>query len=335
MIGGIMQAAVGLANNITNAALTADSNRQDYARWMQERQWAIEDRENERQYMSPSAQMQRYIDAGLNPDLLTGQVAQPNITTRNSPAPEYRPVQFDVPNLLAFMQMEEQVMNARKSREEADSRIALNDAHRRLYEEDAQNKNIQSAIDTLWKTAAEEGDYFTHIVSNLLLRNTSQRLKNWAQWNENDYLEQMYPLLVSGQDLKNKNIGKDTQLKGSMINLNTSTAQLKDQIKVYYDWLSKRAEEDLFVAKVNRPDIIQARQIQVDVLVSTLGKIKSEIEKNKSRESLNEMLEVMKAVEVALDAYREFSGQSKMPTRYKETYGPDGDLQEIIRSYEE
>lgn len=56
-----------------NRELAEQQNNLNVEQWQRERQAALEDWNRENAYNSPAAQMQRYRDAGLNPNLIYGQ----------------------------------------------------------------------------------------------------------------------------------------------------------------------------------------------------------------------------------------------------------------------
>lgn len=122
---GIM-VGTNIANNVVQKRMAETNFERN--KEMAEYQWNKElemwNRQNE--YNSPKAQMQRYIDAGLNPNLVAGQGSSGNATTiPRYQAPEYKrnyiPLelpQLDVIGQYQNMQMRnEQIENLKQDRE--------------------------------------------------------------------------------------------------------------------------------------------------------------------------------------------------------------------------
>lgn len=78
LVGDVVQGASNLGGSIFNAIFQKKENQRnrDFAQQQaqQSRQWQIEQWNMENAYNSPAAQIQRYIDAGLNPNLIYGQL---------------------------------------------------------------------------------------------------------------------------------------------------------------------------------------------------------------------------------------------------------------------
>lgn len=83
-IGGIFQAGMGYYENQQNiqAQQNANLTNIEFQRQvnMNNRQWALQDWERNNAYNSPAQQMQRFKEAGLNPNLIYGQGNNGNAT---------------------------------------------------------------------------------------------------------------------------------------------------------------------------------------------------------------------------------------------------------------
>ena len=80
VINTSMQVSSNMGTNYTNNRLTREQNkidrdREDYWNY-QQRKWANEDWERTAQYNSPAQQMQRFKEAGLNPNLIYGKASE-------------------------------------------------------------------------------------------------------------------------------------------------------------------------------------------------------------------------------------------------------------------
>lgn len=95
-LGALNQSLDTLATNLTNYAINSENNKtnvklaaqqNEFARQMADTAWQrnLEQWHRANKYNSPSAQMQRYQDAGLNPNLIYGQQ-----NTAASTAPSYQ-----------------------------------------------------------------------------------------------------------------------------------------------------------------------------------------------------------------------------------------------------
>lgn len=89
VLAGLVTGGSNVLDVGINAALQAGQNKQSrrYATYMYDRQRtdALADWQRQIDYMAPSAQMQRYKDAGLNPMLIYGNMANAPSVRASSP----------------------------------------------------------------------------------------------------------------------------------------------------------------------------------------------------------------------------------------------------------
>ena len=87
-IGGVTDTITSAVQSKKNRELTKSTNLQNRAWALQdaatERAWSLADRQHEEEYNSPAAQMQRYKDAGLNPNLIYGSATNEATSTNET-----------------------------------------------------------------------------------------------------------------------------------------------------------------------------------------------------------------------------------------------------------
>lgn len=144
----------------------------------QQRAWAVEDWNKQNAYNAPAAQMQRFKDAGLNPNLIYGQGNPGNATPiRSTDTARTQPVQSNgvVESMLrGFLSMYD-LQKTKADTDKIQKQAQLIDAERRLKEQMTQNAGFQLS----------------------------------AQ-------QQTLPLSLEGMSLKNKNLAADLPIKGTI-----------------------------------------------------------------------------------------------------------------------
>jgi len=167
VIGPVVETGLNMINQ-------GAANRQNTKMWIQNRKWAEADWDKQNAYNSPKAQMQRYKDAGLNPNLIYGQsnTAGP---VRSNDTPRVQPVQSQGTAdsmLKGFLSM----YDLQKTQAETDRlkrQAELIEAERRLKEQQTKNMGF---------------DLFKG--------------------------QSLLPPTLEGMALKNRNMGADYNLKG-------------------------------------------------------------------------------------------------------------------------
>ncbi|WNK13143.1 MAG: DNA pilot protein [Microvirus sp.] len=94
---GAVPVVGGIAEGVYNGIQQGRANRQNQQNMMTQRQWALDDWNRQNDYNSPAKQMQRYKDAGLNPNLIYGQ-SNTTAPVRTSDTAKIQPVQSNVAN---------------------------------------------------------------------------------------------------------------------------------------------------------------------------------------------------------------------------------------------
>jgi hypothetical protein len=150
---GIAQEGAGLYTSWRNRELIREQNKlnteEENRRRVQDREWALEDLESARHYNDPKQQMNRYRQAGLNPNLIYGKGADSTTmmargvtsSSVNRPAPQntYNPGQ-GIQTYLAVKQTQAMTDNVYQQ-------IALAKAEEQLKQLSASNMAIKNAYD--------------------------------------------------------------------------------------------------------------------------------------------------------------------------------------------
>lgn len=157
MISGIISAVGNVANGLIDSASAKKNTEKTIAHNKQESELAYQrememwNRSNE--YNTPSAQMQRYMDAGLNPNLMYGQGTAGNTSVST---PQYQPSRGEynyraphVPNMADFMTIE--VMQANQDKIKQDTELARQKAvteaiRQGLYTADTAKRNFDLGV---------------------------------------------------------------------------------------------------------------------------------------------------------------------------------------------
>lgn len=307
-------AAIGVAGQI-GSSLTgligqAINNARQTKLMMLQRNWALSDR----RYNEPKYQMQRYIDAGLNPDLLTGQVNNSPPQTV-PPTPHYQ----EMPNInldvLGSFYQAKQIDLLNQQISESRSRENLNKSKTSW-------NGVREALDIMKKEGYENYDFWANYIQGIVLDNIGQDIKNVHDSEYNDYLRNMYGLWFDEAALNNANLTADLFVKESVYDVNKSVVELNNKKVHYYDHLINKLdaevnkiaheiglidvnrltlEEKLHQLRMSRDENHQIKIMQLEKLYKECYNLKTNAEKNESRTQLNETLRQMKYVETLLD----------------------------------
>lgn len=118
------------ANNYTAARMSAKDRKFAVQMALTQREWALQDWDRTTKYNSPAMQMQRYKEAGLNPNLIYGQMQEAPMV-RGTPGAEWHPRQQQwnggaIVQGFADTQLKAaQTDNLKKAIETADAEISL------------------------------------------------------------------------------------------------------------------------------------------------------------------------------------------------------------------
>lgn len=153
----LITAGASLAGNIANAISTKQTNQrqQDYNAQMYDRQRAdaLADWNMQNAYNSPSQQMQRFKEAGLNPNLIYGQMTNsPVVRSTDMKTPDFvAPKMGDLGNTLSkYFETRQQdltIKNQEKALQLADANIAKVQADTRYTEANTNVRGLQYETD--------------------------------------------------------------------------------------------------------------------------------------------------------------------------------------------
>lgn len=191
--GAIIAGAASLGGTAVSAAAQGKMNKRTerYNKWAMQtqREWALSDWRMQNEYNHPSAQMQRFRDAGLNPHLIYGQtneaaaVRSNNTPNWNPQAPDYtqagRGVASAVDTYFNTQMKEAQINNLK-----------------------AQNDNILAQKNYIDAQTQEVHKRIENYDSQIGLR----------QWNL-DSSKSLFPASLEMQDWKIRHLAKDMDIK--------------------------------------------------------------------------------------------------------------------------
>lgn len=210
----LITAGASLAGNIANAISTSKTNQrqQDYNEKMYNRQRAdaLADWNMQNAYNSPSQQMQRFKEAGLNPNLIYGQMTNsPIVRSTDAKSPDFvAPKIGDLGNILnkyyETRQQDLTIKNQEKALELADANIEKVKADTRYTEANTNVRGLQYDTERSLQPNILEAGYQK---GQLLKAQVNTEMYNALIKKEN--LEQMRkanPLLLDKLDAEIKNI---------------------------------------------------------------------------------------------------------------------------------
>lgn len=207
LIGALGSAAAAGIGTAGAAASTAINNRRQWKNWLKTHNIERSEYLADREYNSPRSQMQRYLDAGLNPNLIYGQDNTTSVMSQNSPPVTESSARaylegFD--NLANSFRMYDQFLTSSKQRELMDSNISANDAKEKYYDAMANFTRTKDDIEFLKYDAFNRGNYWDEYVrqrvfGNKILQANTQFLENTV-----DYRIQQVMSMLRWYNLRNE-----------------------------------------------------------------------------------------------------------------------------------
>lgn len=234
----LIGAGVSLAGNATNWLLNDQIATQNWQNQL--KMWNMTN-----EYNSPAAQMARFRNAGLNPNLIYSQS-----NTSQSPAPALIHPERQNPyesmgqligqsNLLGQISDESRKwLDFVQRKKESESRIEKNNAITAL---NGINKDLQF----LKYGAFHSGDYFGKMVENLAKRNFLLKLGGDIKSNEKDFLMRTLDNRVAAIGLKNDLMRAQTSQARATAALNSSRARTEPFRRLLIGTQSARNTADL------------------------------------------------------------------------------------------
>lgn len=207
----LITAGASLAGNIANAISTKQTNQrqQDYNAQMYDRQRAdaLADWNMQNAYNSPSQQMQRFKEAGLNPNLIYGQMTNsPVVRSTDMKTPDFvAPKMGDLGNTLSkYFETRQQdltIKNQEKALELADANIAKVQADTRYTESNTNVRNLEGSL----KQSTFGSDAETAYQRGQLLKGQVQQIM-YDTLNKKQQNEQINPLVIDKLKAETANI---------------------------------------------------------------------------------------------------------------------------------
>lgn len=161
---GIAQAIASTVNTGLNIGFgflsQKKQNQYNLDQWQREVNYNNEMWEKNNAYNSPAAQMARYKEAGLNPNLIYGNAANTHSSAMTAPHAEqaaYNPSAAITNGLNMYMQLRQMAQQIKES----ESRIEKNDSEVKKNDTIATWNTTKNAYDLMRKAAYEHTDYFT------------------------------------------------------------------------------------------------------------------------------------------------------------------------------
>lgn len=173
-----LQAGSDIVGSLINWGATAQQNKKNrqFAEQMAEKEWKrnLDMWNMQNAYNTPSAQMKRFKDAGLNPHLIYGKGTSGNSSTLpnyNAPKWQGTPPQIAVPNMVAMYN------DLKRTK-------IMDDATQAKIEVDKERANqvgLQNAIKAIQLSYAPQNEKYQMQAKENLVKMGLQKIKNLAQ----------------------------------------------------------------------------------------------------------------------------------------------------------
>ncbi|UPW40827.1 DNA pilot protein [Sigmofec virus UA08Rod_6581] len=256
-VGGVLGGPVGsaavsalggIAGSLIGKKSQDSTNRQqrELAEYQYEKNLEMWNRNNE--YNTPSAQMQRYQEAGLNPNLIYGSGSA--IAGNSSSTPQYQ-----APQLKAFTDYGDlgatAAINSYNQHRVTNSNVALQEANAQKAMADADRATSASALDTIHATRelfnynldrdtrdlliAKRREAVNNLVSSTNLNNANNSVAG-VRVNQIGAMADYYRQLIKQSDANTRLSEKEIERKAlEMTMLDVQIKQGKELLK-WYEW---------------------------------------------------------------------------------------------------
>lgn len=243
-------AAASLAGDLFNRGAAKNANQQ-------QRDWALEDWNRQNEYNSPAAQMQRYKEAGLSPNLIYGQTntAQPVRSTDYTTPPQPQPAKA-LEQYLNTRQQQLQTDNLAKQLEVQQANIDFIKANTIKSQSETNWRNLN--IDRLRENIMPyDFDYYSQRSKNMAQQRTNMVGQNERAW-------ELQPLIKS-------KLKSETGLTGERLALTQQTIQnLITSNKLLGEKYLTEKQQNEFVQKVD--SVSKVGGLGLKILQMILGK---------------------------------------------------------------
>lgn len=335
VVGPAISAISSIGTNIANKQMNDDNNRtqMELAKYNWDKQIDFWHKQNE--YNSPSAQMQRFADAGLNPNLMYGQGTNGNSSfSPSADMPKTNAYRFD--NALGNASMMFAQLELQRKSVDSDARLkdsqAMTEASKRIQMEIQNNYTEQQRISIEIDNAYKSNVNPTRIkqleqeFDNLKTQGSILREQQNSLILSNERYEQLTPIVVSQEAQQLENLIKT----GKQIDANTAAAAasaalsraqaLTEAEKTYAQQLANKiAEYDVGVAAATQQAKVDSIRYATVSLYNDLKIKKTELEnKHLSNQVIRTQL-----YKYYVDALRH---------RYNNIFGSDKDVENQVNS---
>lgn len=240
------QAASQSASTAASAIATSSTNRKTRA-WNEkmmdkQRQWALDDWNRQNQYNSPTAQMQRLREAGLNPNLVygngatttAGEIRSTDVKPWNPKAPNFESMGNSVMAYQDVRMREAQINNLAAQGEDIRESAMLKRAQRSKVEGDTEWIN--------WKTNFEKS--LEDISADIRSKNLHKLRVDIDYKTDENIRRELYTaqnLREGAERILNMKLGRElTQTQIDNINQLMKNSKLDEQLKQWEVELSKK-----------------------------------------------------------------------------------------------
>lgn len=248
------QAAASVVNTAANVTAQSNINRKtrewNEKMYGRQRADALADWQMQNEYNSPAAQMKRYRDAGLNPNLIYGQsnegamVRTTDVKPWNPKAPEFRADQA-IGQYFDIQQREAQINNLKAQNDNILAQKNLIDANTAKVYKDMEN--IGSVMDSRqWKLDADKSLFPGSLeMQDWKIRHLAKKMDIDTQSHEYNLLKAAQSLEKGAVDIINSRI--DTHLKrlDQAIKAGIISQQTYDRERTKTDIMRAQATEQL------------------------------------------------------------------------------------------
>lgn len=267
----------GLISAIGNAVSAKKQNEANLQMQREQNEYNLQMWNLENEYNSPEAQMERYKQAGLNPNLIYGSAtnqhsnAPMSVPRQNVPIPYGNIGEAISQGFNATMQ----ALTMQKSLEEADSRIASNKANVEFKDAQKNNLLLQQVWNAARNKAGEATDYWGQRFASEIFKNnyTLERTRNLQL--QSAFLPQLYTAKLKNlnsltalngkqlfvDDAKIRNLDSSTYLNYSSAHLNQAKKEGQEIINDLDRYLSNFKKEGASVELESKYEqLYQTRQ---------------------------------------------------------------------------
>ena len=188
VIGAGISAGANLITNRQNINYQENTNalqnKRNLELYNMQRADALSDWDRQNQYNSPSQQMQRFKEAGLNPNLIYGQMTNsPTIRSTEAKAPDYVAPQLKGNAAAEAIMAYQNVQQMQLQNKSVEAQIAESQARRQKIESEKIGQDYNNANTILNSPAIQEALHQKVLLNDATLRQMEQNLEQSKKMN--------------------------------------------------------------------------------------------------------------------------------------------------------